>query len=248
VRGKEFHGRVCSIEVERWRVENDEPFGFLAGNTVWSSSEEGVRDAFQSLEMGFKLGDTICDTMDDDSVLDATDKAHRATLDDAYITSAVPTTLDKAGRRSLGVFVVAYKNHRSANLKLTALAICARSSAIDRVNDAHFATSNGTSKVKELASRFGCKNIDWIKNAATTARLVNSDVTMLYKDSYQVSVIPNPAETMKDTAEGFLLSFFMVAAKVCAVFETTASPPLVIRLMEDRSKDPKDQYAFQDRE
>jgi hypothetical protein len=129
-------------------------------------------------------------------------------------------------------------------LKLPTLAIWARSGAIDRVNNAHLATFNGASKIEELASRFGCKNIDRIIYASTAARVVTSDVSMLCKYSYQVSVIPNPAETMKDTAEGFLLSFFMVAAKVFAVFETTASPPLMIRLMEDRSKDPKRSVRF----
>jgi hypothetical protein len=103
---------------------------------------------------------------------------------------------------------------------------------------------NRASKIKELASRFNCKNIDRIINASTATSLVTSDVSMLCKYSYQVSVIPNPAEIVKDTAEGFLLSFFMVAAKVFAVFETTDSPPLMIRLMEDRSKDPKRSVRF----
>ncbi|KAG2352177.1 hypothetical protein BDR07DRAFT_1438967 [Suillus spraguei] len=38
--GKELRGSICSIEVERWRVENDESFSLLTRSTVRSCSEE----------------------------------------------------------------------------------------------------------------------------------------------------------------------------------------------------------------
>ncbi|KAG2354612.1 hypothetical protein BDR07DRAFT_1428964, partial [Suillus spraguei] len=40
MRGKELRGSVCSIEVEHWRVENDEFFSLLTRSTVRSCSEE----------------------------------------------------------------------------------------------------------------------------------------------------------------------------------------------------------------
>jgi hypothetical protein len=183
--------------------------------------------------------------MDDNSVLDTTTKAHDAVLDDAHIASAVPAVFDKARGSSLGVVVVANEDHRSANLKLAALTIWAQSGAIGGVDDAHLATIERTSEIKELVSGSSCKDIYRVINASSAVKQNQfrwSTTSSNYP--YHVSVIPNPAAMTKDTAEGFLLNFFMVAAKACAVFETTASPPLLIRLMEDRSKVPYRSVRF----
>jgi hypothetical protein len=123
-------------------------------------------------------------------------------------------------------------------LQLTALAVWAEGGAVSGVNDAHLTTVDGTSEIKELVR--GCirKDIYWVVNASSTVKSRQIEYSVSSNYPYQVSVIPNPAEMTKDTAEGSLLSLFIVAAKACAVLETTASPPLLTRLMEDRSNFP----------
>lgn len=58
MRGEELGEGICSVEVESWRVENDELFGLLVRSAVVNSSEERVRDPFNRLEAGVELSDT----------------------------------------------------------------------------------------------------------------------------------------------------------------------------------------------
>jgi hypothetical protein len=92
--------------------------------------------------------------------------------------------------------------------------------------------------------RLRCVDIYRIINASSAAEIPSVYMPTWFNEPYQVSVIPNPAEMTNDTAEGFLLSCFIIEANACAVLETTASPPLLIRLMEDRSKYPKRSARF----
>jgi hypothetical protein len=64
--------------------------------------------------------------------------------------------------------------------------------------------------------------------------------------TYQVSVIPKPGEMTKDNLEGSRVRFLFlnVATKALAVFETTASPPLFMCVIEERSKVPKTSVLF----
>jgi hypothetical protein len=182
--------------------------------------------------------------MDNDGVLDTTAKAHDTILDDANIAGAVPASLDKARGRSFDVVVVAYEEHRSTNLELTALPVGAQSGTICGVNDARLAAIYGTSEIKELVSRLSCEDVYRIINASSAADIPSVYILMWFNEPYQVSVIPNPAEMTNDTAEGLLLSCFIIATNACAVLEITASPPLLIRLMEDRLKHPKRSARF----
>jgi hypothetical protein len=182
--------------------------------------------------------------MDNNSVFDTTAKAHDAILDYANIAGAVPAALNEAGGRGIDVVVVAHKEHRSANLKLAALSVGAKGGAICGVNDAHLATIYGSSKIQELMNRFRCEDINRVVNASSAAETPLVVIPIRLNKPYQVSVIPNPAEMTNDTAEGFLLSSFMVEANARAVLETTASPPLLMRLIEDRSKAPNKSLRF----
>jgi hypothetical protein len=140
-----------------------------------------VHDTFYGLELGLELGDTIRDTMDNEDVLDTTAKAHDAVLNDTYIAGAIPTALNEAGGRGIGVVEVADEEHRSANLELAALSVGAQGGAICRVNDAHLAAIDGTSKIKELVSRLRREDIYRVVYASGAAEtpLVDTPYTYL---------------------------------------------------------------------
>jgi uncharacterized protein YbcC (UPF0753/DUF2309 family) len=107
--------------------------------------------------------------MNNDGVLDTTAKAHNTTLDDANIAGAVPAALNEAGGRGIRVVVVAHEEHRSANLELAALSVGAQGGAICGVNDAHLATIDGSSEIKEFVGRLLCEDINRIVNASSAA-------------------------------------------------------------------------------
>jgi hypothetical protein len=61
--------------------------------------------------------------------------------------------------------------------------------------------------------------------------------------TYQVSVIPKPAE-MTNEASPFFARLFRVLLNATAVLLTTASPPLLTRLREARLNVPKRSLRF----
>lgn len=147
-----------------------------------------MRDSFRGLQVGFQLRDTIRDTMNDESILDTTAEAHDTLLDDANIAGAVPAAFNEAGGRSLGVVVVAYEEHRSANLELAALPVRAKSDAICGVNDAHLATIDGTSEIKELVGRLSREDISRVVNTPGTEKKTSDICTHV---AQLISILPS---------------------------------------------------------
>ena len=109
-----------------------------------------MSDTLDGLEVSFEFRNTVRNAMNDDSVLDTPAQSHLAVFDDSDITSAVPTTLNKARRRCFGVIVVPNKNHRTADLEFSALTIRAGSNAVFGIHDAHLAPGNGCAELQEL--------------------------------------------------------------------------------------------------
>ena len=127
-----------------------------------------MSDTLDGLEVGFEFWNTVRDTVDDDSILDTPAKPHLAVFDDSDITSAVPTTLNKAGRRRFGVVVVSNKDHWATDLEFSALTVRARSNTVFGIHDAHLAPGNGGAELQELVRGRCGQQVNRVVDASST--------------------------------------------------------------------------------